>query len=504
MTKPESRTPQGNSPQGSKDEKKITSRAEDYSQWYIDIVLRAELADYAPDLKGCMVIRPHGYAIWELMQKSLDGMFKETGHQNAYFPLFIPESYIQREKEHFAGFAPECAVVTEGGGKVLQEKLYVRPTSEMIIWRMYKDWIHSHRDLPILLNQWANVVRWEMRTRLFLRTTEFLWQEGHTAHANEAEAREETLRMLEVYRTFAEDVMAMPVVCGKKSENEKFKGAVDTFSIEAMMQDGKALQAGTSHYLGENFARAFEVTYQAEDNTLKYVHATSWGVSTRLIGALIMAHSDDQGLVLPPALAPVQVVIVPIYRKDDEKPKVLAECDAVKKALSPAHRVHIDLREGQSPGWKYNYWELKGVPIRIEIGPKDLEKGQLCVAKRYDASLAAGEKSKKEFLARADALQKIPQILSAMQGELFERAKKLRTARTRVIDDLQTFERYFSEEGGGFAMCHWCGDGECEKAMSEKHRTSIRNIPLDSPAENGPCIRCGKPSERRVIMAQAY
>jgi len=491
-------------PAAAKDDKKITSRAEDYSQWYLDIVLRAELADYAPDLKGCMVIRPHGYAIWELMQRHLDAMFKETGHQNAYFPLFIPESYIQKEKEHFAGFAPECAVVTEGGGKTLQEKLYVRPTSEMIIWRMYKDWIHSHRDLPILLNQWANVVRWEMRTRLFLRTTEFLWQEGHTAHATEAEAREETLRMLEVYRRFAEDVMALPVLTGKKTENEKFKGAIDTFSIEAMMQDGKALQSGTSHYLGENFARAFDVTYQAEDNTLKYVHATSWGVSTRLVGALIMAHSDDQGLILPPRLAPVEVVIVPIYRKDDERAKVLEECDAVKKALSPHHRVHVDLREGQSPGWKYNYWELKGVPIRIEVGPKDLEKGQLCIAKRFDAALPSGEKPKKEFLPRAAALAAVPALLTALQRDLHERARAFRDSRTRPIDDDASFARFFEEEGGGFAMCHWCGDAECEKALGEKYRTTIRNIPLTPAQENGRCIRCGKPSARRVVMAQAY
>jgi len=490
--------------EGGKDEKKITSRSEDYSQWYIDIVLRAELADYAPDLKGCMVIRPHGYAIWELLQKHLDAMFKETGHQNAYFPLFIPESYIQREKDHFEGFAPECAVVTEGGGKPLQERLYVRPTSEMIIWRMYKDWIQSHRDLPILLNQWCNVVRWEMRTRLFLRTTEFLWQEGHTAHATEEEAREETLRMLEVYRTFAEDVMALPVITGKKSENEKFRGAVDTFSIEAMMQDGKALQAGTSHYLGENFARAFDVQYQAEDKTLRYVHATSWGVSTRLIGALIMAHSDDQGLILPPALAPVQVVIVPIFRKEEERARVLAECDAVKKALTPAHRVHVDIREGQSPGWKFNYWELKGAPLRIEVGPKDIEKGQLCLAKRYDREIQPGEKAKKDFLPRDAAIAGIGATLDAMQRDLFERAKAFRASRTRTIDDPAEFERWFGEEGGGFALAHWCGDGDCEKALAEKHRTSIRNIPLDASQESGKCIRCGRPSPQRVLMAQAY
>lgn len=487
-----------------KDQKKITPRSEDYSQWYLDIVQRAELADYAPDLKGCMVIRPHGYAIWELMQKHLDAMFKETGHENAYFPLFIPESYIKKEQEHFEGFAPECAVVTQGGGKDLQEKLYVRPTSEMIIWRMYKDWIQSHRDLPILLNQWANVVRWEMRTRLFLRTTEFLWQEGHTAHATEEEAREETLQMLEVYRRFAEDFMAVPVITGKKTENEKFKGAVDTYSIEAMMQDGKALQAGTSHYLGENFSRAFDVTFQAEDGSSRYVHATSWGVSTRLVGSLIMAHSDDQGLLLPPLLAPIQVVVVPIYRKEEEKGKVLAECEAVRQALAPTYRVKVDLREGQSPGWKFNQWELKGVPVRIEVGPKDLEKGQLCLARRYDGSLAAGERPKKEFLPRAEALGRIPGILDAMQGGLFQRASALRASRTREIDDIATFERFFREEGGGFARCFWCGDGACEKKLAEKYKTTIRNIPLDSKAEAGACIHCDRPAEGRVILAQAY
>ena len=488
----------------SKDEKKITSRSEDYSQWYLDIVLRAELADYAPDLKGCMVIRPHGYAIWELMQRQLDAMFKETGHENAYFPLFIPESYIRREQEHFEGFAPECAIVTEGGGKILQERLYVRPTSEMIIWRMFKDWIQSHRDLPILLNQWCNVVRWEMRTRLFLRTTEFLWQEGHTAHATEEEAREETLRMLEVYRRFAEDVMAMPVIPGKKTENEKFKGAVDTFSIEAMMQDGKALQAGTSHYLGENFARAFDVTYQSDEKSLRYVHATSWGVSTRLIGALIMAHSDDQGLILPPMLAPVQVVVVPIYRKVEEKTKVLDECEAVRKALSPELRVKVDSREEQSPGWKFNYWELKGAPIRVEVGPKDLEKGQLCIAKRFSSTAAPGGKQKKDFLPRAEALAKIPEMLRQMQADLFARALAFRASRTRNIDDFAAYESFFEKEGGGFAMCHWCGDGACEKTLAEKLKTSIRNQPVAAQEEAGKCILCGRPSPRRVVMSQAY
>jgi prolyl-tRNA synthetase len=487
----------------SRDEKKITSRAENYSQWYIDIVRRAELADYAPDLKGCMVVRPHGYAIWELMQKHLDAMFKETGHQNAYFPLFIPESYIQKEKEHFEGFAPECAVVTEGGGKTLQERLYVRPTSEMIIWRMYKEWIQSHRDLPILINQWANVVRWEMRTRLFLRTTEFLWQEGHTAHATEAEAREETRKILDLYGRFAEEVMAVPVIKGKKTEKEKFKGAVDTYSIEAMMQDGKALQAGTSHYLGENFARAFDVQFQAEDKTRRYVQATSWGVSTRLVGALIMAHSDDQGLVLPPALAPVEVVVVPIHRKEAEKARVLEECALVKAALSRAHRVHVDLREGQSPGWKFNYWELKGVPLRIEVGPRDVEKGQLCLARRFEDGSGEGKK-RKELLAREAALQDVPRLLEAMQAALLERAKARLAARTRSIDDLESFGRFHAEEGSGFSHAHWCGDEACETALSEAYKTTIRNIPLDAREEKGACIQCGKPSSRRVVMSLAY
>jgi len=482
-----------------RDMKKISSRQENYSQWYLDIVLRAGLADYAP-VKGCMVIRPHGYAIWELMQQSLDRMFKETGHQNAYFPLFIPESYIEREKEHFEGFAPECAVVTEGGGEKLEEKLYVRPTSEMIIWSMYKEWIQSHRDLPLLLNQWCNVVRWEMRTRLFLRTTEFLWQEGHTAHATEEEAREETLRILEIYRSFAEDVMALPVVTGLKTEKERFKGAVDTYSIEAMMQDGKALQAGTSHYLGENFARAFKVEYQDQAGKLRYVHATSWGVSTRLIGALIMAHSDDQGLILPPRLAPIQVVVVPIYRKENEKTRVLEECAAVKAALEKNHRVRVDDREGQSPGFKFNEWELKGVPLRIEIGPKDLQKGQLCLARRV-----VGEgMDRKQFLPRQEALQGISTILDELQGGLFQRAVEFRRSRSRNIDEREEFAAFYEKEGGGFAHSPWCGSTECEDALAAAYKTTIRNIPLDGKEEEGRCINCGRPSRRRVVMAQSY
>ncbi len=480
-----------------RDEKKITPRSEDYSGWYHDIILRAGLADYAP-VKGCMVIRPHGYAIWEQIQRHLDARFKETGHENAYFPLFIPESYIEREKEHFEGFAPECAVVTEGGGETLPEKLYVRPTSEMIIWSMYKKWIQSHRDLPLLMNQWCNVVRWEMRTRLFLRTCEFLWQEGHTAHENEADAREETLRILEIYRSFAEDVMAVPVFTGKKTDLERFKGAVDTFSIEAMMQDGKALQAGTSHYLGENFARAFDVQFQDESGQLRYVHATSWGVSTRLIGALIMAHSDDQGLVLPPLLAPIQVVIVPIFRKEEERARVLEECERVVTALRRDQRVHVDKREGQSPGFKFNEWELKGVPLRIEIGPKDLDKGQLCLARRFGGD-------GKAFLPRDEALESVPGILAAMQRELYERALAFRESRTRSIDSREEFAEYFGGEGG-FALAHWCGDAACEKALADEFRTSIRVIPFESEGlvEDGTCIGCGAASRERVVMAQSY
>jgi prolyl-tRNA synthetase len=489
---------------GKRDEKKITARSEDYSQWYHDIILRAALADYAP-VKGCMVIRPHGYAIWELIQSHLDTEFKKTGHENAYFPLFIPESLIEREKEHFEGFAPECAVVTEGGGEKLAEKLYVRPTSEMIIWSMIKKWVQSYRDLPLLLNQWCNVVRWEKRTRLFLRTSEFLWQEGHTAHENEEQAREETMQMIGVYRDFAQDVMAVPVYWGRKTENEKFKGAVDTYSIEAMMQDGKALQAGTSHYLGENFARAFDVQYQSRDKKLEYPHSSSWGVSTRLVGALIMAHSDDQGLILPPLLAPQQVVIVPIYRKDDEKGPVLAECNAVLSALQKDLRVRIDDREELSPGFKFNEWELKGVPLRVEVGPKDLEKGQLCLAKRF-GEFPDGKR--KQFLSRNEALASVPDLLDKMQQELFDRALEFRNSRTATIDSLDEFENYFRADNAesGFALCHWCGDEACEKALSDKFKTTIRCIPDESHGtiEDGTCIHCNGPSDRRVVLAHAY
>ncbi len=479
--------------------KAITKRSEDYSKWYTDICLRAELADYAP-IKGCMVIRPQGYAIWEKMQAALNQMFRETGHKNAYFPLFIPESFMKKEAEHVEGFAPECAIVTEAGGKKLEEPLYVRPTSETIIWYMYKKWIGSYRDLPLLLNQWANIVRWEMRTRLFLRTTEFLWQEGHTAHATEKEAREETLRMLEVYRRFAEDFMAIPVICGRKTENEKFAGAVDTYSIEAMMQDKKALQAGTSHYLGQNFAKAFDVQFQNEQGQLEYVYATSWGVSTRLIGGLIMTHSDDSGLVVPPKLAPIQAVIVPIWRTDEQKSAVLEAAGRIKTALCGgvqlnAPTVELDARDNVTPGWKFNEHEVKGVPIRIEIGPRDLEQSQVVVVRRD-----TGQKTPTPIAALSE---RIPKLLDEIQAALFARAKALLDGNSYPVDTYDEFKQKV-EEPGGFLYCHWCGSGECEKKVSEDTKATIRNIPLDAPKEAGACIICGKASQMRVPFAKSY
>ena len=474
--------------------KQITPRSEDYSRWYHDVVLKAELADYAP-VKGCMVIRPYGYAIWEKMQRQLDDRFKETGHVNAYFPLFIPESFMKKEAEHVEGFAPECAVVTHGGGKELEEPLYVRPTSETIIWHTYKGWIQSYRDLPLLINQWCNVVRWEKRTRLFLRTTEFLWQEGHTAHATEEEAREETMRMLGVYQDFAENVMAVPVLTGKKSENEKFAGAVDTYSIEAMMQDKNALQAGTSHYLGQNFAKAFDVQFQDRNGKQEYVHATSWGVSTRLIGALVMAHSDDQGLVLPPKLAPIEVVIVPIYRTDEERSKVLEVAQRLAAEYPNRLGIKLDDRDEMRPGWKFNEWEMKGVPVRIEIGPRDVESEQVVMVRR-------DTREKKSVPLKA-AVSEARALLEHIQAGIFEKAKAFRKEHTRPVDTYDEF-REFHAADLGFSECHWCGSGECELEIQGDTKATIRNIPLDSPREEGPCVRCGQPSERRVIFSQAY
>ncbi len=471
---------------------KITKRATDYSRWYTDIVLRAELADYAP-VKGCMVIRPHGYAIWEKMQQALDGMFKATGHRNAYFPLFIPESFMKKEAEHVEGFAPECAVVTHGGGKKLEEPLYVRPTSETIIWSMYKKWIQSYRDLPLLYNQWANVVRWEMRTRLFLRTTEFLWQEGHTAHATEEEALEETMTMLRIYQRFAEEWMAMSVVPGEKTANERFAGAIKTYSIESMMQDKKALQAGTSHYLGQNFAKAFDVQFQTPEKTLEYVYATSWGVSTRLIGALIMTHSDDQGLVLPPKLAPIHVAIVPIWKSDEEQSLVVEAATKIKDALAKRWDVTLDDSDTQSPGWKFNQYELMGVPVRIEIGPRDMEKGS-CVLVRRD-------NREKSFVPQDGVEAAVEEILDDMQASLLERSKQFREDNTARIDTYDDFKEAVVE---GFVQAHWCEGDECEMAIAEQTKATIRCVPLDREAEDGACVLCGKPSPGRVIFARSY
>ena len=474
--------------------KGITKRSEDYSKWYLDIISAAKLADYAT-VKGCMVIRPNGYAIWENIQAGLDKMFKESGHVNAYFPLFIPESFLKKEAEHVKGFAPECAVVTHGGGKKLEEPLIVRPTSETIIWYMYKKWIQSHRDLPILINQWANVVRWEMRTRLFLRTMEFLWQEGHTAHATFDEAEEETLRILEIYRTFAEEYMALPVLTGIKSEKEKFAGADRTYCIEAMMQDRKALQGGTSHNLGQNFAKAFDVQYQDESGKLQYVWATSWGASTRLVGALIMAHSDDRGLVLPPKLAPIQVVIIPIWKGDDEKEAVLSKIDSVTKDWSTHFRFKVDDRENYRPGWKFNEWEKQGVPIRIELGPKDLEKGQAILVRRD-----TGDKEPVEL----DQLQdRISDLLPKIQEDLFNKAFEFRKQYTFDCDDYNQFKKEI-EDPGGFYNVHWCGSRECEDRLQNETKATIRCIPLENKAEKGKCLLCGSDSEERVVIAKAY
>lgn len=474
---------------------KITSRSQDYSQWYIDIVLHSKLADYAP-VRGCMVIRPNGYAIWEKMQKALDDMFKATGHVNAYFPLFIPESFMNKEAEHVEGFSPECAVVTHGGGKELEEKLYVRPTSETIIWSMYKKWIQSYRDLPLLYNQWANVVRWEMRTRLFLRTTEFLWQEGHTAHETAEEAEAETMKMVRVYQRFAEDFMAVPVIVGKKTDSEKFAGAVHTYCIEALMQDNKALQAGTSHHLGQNFAKAFDVTFQDKSGQQQYVYATSWGVSTRLIGALIMSHSDDQGLVLPPRLAPTQVVIIPIFKSDEEKQAVLETARQIEKTLVRAgHSVFVDDRDQYKPGWKFNEYEMLGVPVRIEIGPRDLAQG-LCTIARRDT----GEK---QALALDRVATEVPTLLETIQTSMLERARVRLQSKIFTVNDYAGLLDIVTNEKG-FARAHWCGSADCETKVKDETKATIRCIPFDEPAEKGACAVCGGSSERRVLFSKAY
>lgn len=474
--------------------KGITKRTDDYSRWYLDVISAGKLADYAP-VKGCMVIRPNGYAIWERMQAELDRMFKETGHVNAYFPLFIPESYIQKEAQHVEGFAPECAVVTHGGGKKLEEPLVVRPTSETIIWSMYKNWIQSYRDLPILINQWANVVRWEMRTRLFLRTMEFLWQEGHTAHATAEEAEEETVQMIHVYKTFVEEYMALPVITGLKTEKERFAGAVKTYCIEALMQDRRALQSGTSHNLGQNFAKAFDVKYQDENSQQQYVWATSWGVSTRLIGGLIMAHSDDNGLVLPPKLAPLQVVIVPIWKSDDEKQAILSKIEDITSDWKDVFRFKVDDRDNYRPGWKFNEWEQQGVPIRIELGPKDLENEQAMLVRR--------DTGDKEAVALPQIKERALNLLSDIQTDLFNRALEFRKTSTFDCDDYDTFKKEI-EDPGGFFYVHWCGSRACEDRLQEETKATIRCIPLEQRREKGNCLLCGEASEERVIVAKGY
>src|SRR5688572_25730433 len=448
--------------------KALTPRATDFSAWYNEVIARAQLADYSP-VRGCMVIRPNGYAIWEQMQRALDQMFKDTGHQNAYFPLFIPQSFLSREAEHVEGFAPETAVVTHGGGKKLEEALVVRPTSETIIYAMYAKWIRSYRDLPVLINQWANVVRWEMRTRLFLRTTEFLWQEGHTAHATEAEAEEEVLKILEVYRSFSEEQMAIPVYTGLKTDSERFAGALRTYCIEALMQDGKALQAGTSHNLGQNFAKAFDVKFQTAESDWRHVWSTSWGVSTRLIGAIVMSHGDDNGVSFPPRLAPVQVVIVPIWKSDAERARISEAARLAQAELAGAFRVHADLRDEVSPGWKFNEWELKGVPLRLEIGPKDLEKDSLMAVRRLDR--------KKTPVPRSGLAARVADLLEGIQADMLEARRAALRENTRDAADLAELEAGL-DKTGGFFRAHWCGGAQCERRVKDQTKATIRCIPL--------------------------
>lgn len=473
---------------------RITKRDDDYSRWYNDIIIQAKLADYSP-VRGCMVIRPNGYALWEKMQLYLDSMFKESGHVNAYFPLFIPESFMQKEAEHVEGFSPECAVVTHGGGEKLEEDLYIRPTSETIIWSMYKKWIMSYRDLPILINQWANVVRWEMRTRLFLRTTEFLWQEGHTAHATYQEAEQETKLMIEIYRKFAEDYMALPVLVGKKSESEKFAGALHTYCIEAMMQDRKALQAGTSHNLGQNFAKAFDVKFQDKDGEQKLVWATSWGVSTRLIGALVMAHSDDSGLVLPPKMATNQLVIIPIWKSEQEKSRVQLLADNIYQDLKLHYKIILDDREQYKPGFKFTEWELQGIPLRMEIGPRDEANRQAVLVRR--------DNREKIVTPISQIRNKIKDQLVMMQESMFKKALDYQTRHTYDIDSYKEFREKI-DAPGGFYRAYWCEASHCEEKISEETKATIRVIPFNQNNEEGKCIVCNAPSRLKVILAKAY
>jgi prolyl-tRNA synthetase len=487
---------------------KHTKRTEDYSKWYNEIVQRADLAEHS-DVRGCMVIKPYGFAIWEKMKEVLDQKFKDTGHSNAYFPLFIPKSYLSKEAKHVEGFAKECAVVThyrlknaeDGSGVVvdpnakLEEELIVRPTSETIIWNSYRNWIQSYRDLPILINQWANVVRWEMRTRLFLRTAEFLWQEGHTAHATAQEARDETSQMLEVYADFAEKYMAMPVVKGRKTESERFAGAEDTLCIESLMQDGKALQAGTSHFLGQNFAKAFDVKFADKKGRLDHVWATSWGVSTRLMGALIMCHSDDEGLVLPPRLAPIQVVAIPIYRNEDELKSISDKMNLLKDAFaSKAISFKFDDDDNRRPGWKFSEYETKGVPVRLAMGPRDLENGKIEVARR--------DTKEKDVVDFEGVAEHVASLLVEIQKNLFDKALDFKTNSTVEVDDFKTFKKAIKK--GGFVSAHWDGSSETEDRIKEYTQATIRCIPLAQKKESGSCVLTGEPSQGRVLFAKAY
>ena len=472
----------------------ITPRSEDFSKWYLDVVKRAALADYSP-VKGCMVIRPYGYAIWENIQRLLDARFKATGHVNAYFPLFIPESLLMKEKDHVEGFAPQVAYVTRGGDEELEERLIVRPTSEVIIGTMYAKWVKSYRDLPVLINQWANVVRWEKVTRPFLRTTEFLWQEGHTAHETADEAEVETLKILALYKEFAENELAMPVVDGIKSESEKFAGASRTYSIEALMGDGRALQAGTSHNLGQNFAKAFEIQFQSRTQTVEHAWTTSWGVSTRLIGGVIMTHGDDSGLVLPPNVAPIQVVIVPIPR-GDWKNTVLPVCEQIKKDLeAKGVRVKLDADEENSPGWKFSEYEMLGVPLRLEIGPKDIEKGSVFSARRDTREKAA--------IPMADLGTAIPELLAAIQANLLARARQFREEHTSTAATWEQFQAAM-EGRPGFVIASWCGSAECEAQIKTDTQATLRNIPMNSPKVDGTCIKCNGASTAKAWFAKAY
>lgn len=474
--------------------KKITTRKEDYARWYLDVIAAADLAEHAP-VKGCMIIKPYGYAIWETIQRILDAKIKASGAKNAYFPLFIPQSFLERETKHVKGFAPECLVVTHAGGKKLEEPLIIRPTSETVIYEVFSKWIKSYRDLPLLINQWANIARWELRPRLFLRTIEFLWQEGHTAHSTEEEAEAKAREMLEMYRAFAEDYLAIPVIKGRKTETEKFPGALRTYCIEAMMQDGKAIQSGTSHMLGQNFAKVFNVKFLGDDNAEHYVWQTSWGVSTRLIGALIMMHSDDKGLILPPKLASVQVVIIPVW-KEGEREKVFIKADLIAQSLNAQGiNVEVDKRESMSLGAKFFEWEKKGVPVRLEIGPRDIVKNSVVVVRR--------DSGEKESIGEKKVVVYVKKLLDDIQESLFSKALRFQKDNSRIVDSWDEFKTVI-ERDKGFIYAHWCGSAECEVKIKKETKATIRSIPFSQKQEEGKCIFCGDPSKGRVIFAKAY